>query len=140
MVERGSLQCWYEEGIPMSLQAVYAACLEHTGGLEYYQVYAYLRRCGYAVFRPPERQFDNLFKAINYPYKDTHTASTPVRQSWGSSWTLGIFGSLFSRFLLFLNITGRPVFLYFTSYCKALILTLIFLILLQLQASPLNSI
>jgi len=38
MVERGNLECWWEEGIPMSLQGVYASCLECCGGLERYQV------------------------------------------------------------------------------------------------------
>ncbi|KAG5519214.1 hypothetical protein PMAC_002302 [Pneumocystis sp. 'macacae'] len=52
LVERGSLECWWENGIPMSLQAVYSVCLEECGGLEQYQVYSYLKRLGYYVFRP----------------------------------------------------------------------------------------
>ena len=38
MVERGAMECWYEEGVPMSLQGVWAACLEGCGGVERYQV------------------------------------------------------------------------------------------------------
>lgn len=53
MVERGGLECWWEEGIPMTLQGVYASCLEACGGLERYQVYAYLRRAGYILLRAP---------------------------------------------------------------------------------------
>ncbi|KAG4306220.1 hypothetical protein PORY_000208 [Pneumocystis oryctolagi] len=52
LVERGSLECWWENGIPMSLQAVYSVCLEECGGVERYQVYSYLKRLGYYVFRP----------------------------------------------------------------------------------------
>lgn len=51
MVERGNLECWWEEGVPMSLQAAYASCLEACGGLERYQVYAYLKRAGYILQR-----------------------------------------------------------------------------------------
>lgn len=53
LVERGNLECWWEEGIPMSLQGVYASCLEGCGGLERYQVYAYLKRAGYIIQRAP---------------------------------------------------------------------------------------
>lgn len=38
----------------MSLQGVYASCLEGCGGLERYQVYAYLKRAGYIIQRAPE--------------------------------------------------------------------------------------
>lgn len=38
LVERGNLECWWEEGIPMSLQGVYASCLDGCGSLERYQV------------------------------------------------------------------------------------------------------
>ncbi|RPB07682.1 hypothetical protein P167DRAFT_560855 [Morchella conica CCBAS932] len=51
LVERGNLECWWEEGIPMSLQGAYASCLDGCGGLERYQVYAYLKRAGYIVQR-----------------------------------------------------------------------------------------
>ncbi|CCJ30537.1 unnamed protein product [Pneumocystis jirovecii] len=54
LVERGSLECWWENGIPMSLQAVYSVCLEECGGFEQYQVYSYLKRLGYYIFRPIE--------------------------------------------------------------------------------------
>ncbi|KAF3915221.1 hypothetical protein ABW20_dc0108597 [Dactylellina cionopaga] len=88
MVERGSMECFYEEGgleadisinISMSLQAVYAAALEATGGLERYQVYANLRRSGYLVYRDPEGQHDELFKSVGYQYK-------PVATGNGRSW------------------------------------------------------
>ncbi|EEB05729.1 tRNA-splicing endonuclease subunit Sen54 [Schizosaccharomyces japonicus yFS275] len=51
LVERGSMECWCEEGIPMSLQHVYAEAIAACGGLEYYHVYAHLRRCGFTVVR-----------------------------------------------------------------------------------------
>lgn len=51
LVERGNLECWWEEGIPMSLQGVYASCLDACGGLERYQVYSYLKRAGYILAR-----------------------------------------------------------------------------------------
>lgn len=53
MVERGNLECWWEEGIPMSVQGVYASCLEAAGGLERFQVYTYLKRSGYIIQRAP---------------------------------------------------------------------------------------
>jgi tRNA-splicing endonuclease subunit Sen54 len=53
MVERGSLECWWEEGVPMTMQGVYASCLEAAGGLERYQVYAYLKRSGFNIQRAP---------------------------------------------------------------------------------------
>ncbi|KAF3936125.1 hypothetical protein ABW19_dt0200216 [Dactylella cylindrospora] len=106
MVERGSLECFYEEGIPMSLQAVYAAAIKATGGLERYQVYANLRRSGYAVFRDPDRQHDDLFKAVHYPYKAVkRPISKPVETT--RSWNLGIFGSLF-RSIFYGNSSKGP--------------------------------
>jgi len=53
LVERGNLECWWEEGVPMSLQGVYATALDGCGGLERYQVYAYLKRAGYILARAP---------------------------------------------------------------------------------------
>ena len=53
MVERGNLECWWEEGVPMSLQGAYASCLRGCGGLERYQVYSYLKRAGYILQRAP---------------------------------------------------------------------------------------
>ncbi len=64
MVERGALECWWEEGVPMSLQGVYASCLQGCGGLERYQVYSYLKRAGYILQRAPSFLDDgklNLF-------------------------------------------------------------------------------
>src|SRR5437879_4521355 len=37
----------------MSLQGVYASALDGCGGLERYQVYAYLKRAGYILARAP---------------------------------------------------------------------------------------
>ncbi|KAK6497671.1 tRNA-splicing endonuclease subunit sen54 [Arthrobotrys musiformis] len=112
MVERGSLECFYEQeqeiqtpagtdgkseqginiNVPMSVQAVYAAALEATGGLERYQVYSNLKRSGYIVFRDPEGQFDDLFRNVGYEYK----APPPVGRGW-NIWGLGIFGALFNN-------------------------------------------
>lgn len=109
MVERGSLECFYEQeqgpedpaepehkrsidlNVPMSVQAVYAAALEATGGLERYQVYANLKRSGYIVFRDLEGQFDELFRNVGYEYK----APPPTRRGW-NLWGLGIFEALFN--------------------------------------------
>ncbi|KAA8912597.1 hypothetical protein TRICI_003435 [Trichomonascus ciferrii] len=51
LVERGSMECWYPKGVPMSLQAVYAACIEHPGDLERLHVYTYLKKIGFIVQR-----------------------------------------------------------------------------------------
>jgi tRNA-splicing endonuclease subunit Sen54 len=48
------MQCFWENGVPMDLAGVYAACLALAGGAERYAVYAYLRRAGYALRRAPE--------------------------------------------------------------------------------------
>ncbi|KAK6540411.1 tRNA-splicing endonuclease subunit sen54 [Orbilia ellipsospora] len=97
MVERGSLECFYHEpddsidlNVPMSVQAVYAAALESTGGLERYQVYAHLRRYGYIVYRNPKEQYDELFKSVGYQNKRTEYGGLGWRV-----WGLGIFGALF---------------------------------------------
>jgi len=60
MVERGSMECWWEEGVPMSVQGAYATCLEGCGGLERYQVYAYLKRAGYILTRAPTFSDDGM--------------------------------------------------------------------------------
>jgi len=44
------VQVWYE-GLPLSIQEAYSIMLEDTVSLEYYQVYAHLRRIGYVVIR-----------------------------------------------------------------------------------------
>ncbi|QSL64240.1 hypothetical protein MERGE_000395 [Pneumocystis wakefieldiae] len=66
LVERGSLECWWENGIPMSLQAVYSVCLEESGGIEQYQVYSYLKRLGYYVFRPIKCKNSRLSFLVSY--------------------------------------------------------------------------
>lgn len=76
MVERGSLECWWEEGIPMSLQGVYASCLDACGGLERYQVYAYLKRAGYIIQRAPT--FDDEPDNDSEPPPPTVRTSTAV--------------------------------------------------------------
>ncbi|OLL25377.1 putative tRNA-splicing endonuclease subunit sen54 [Neolecta irregularis DAH-3] len=89
LVERGSLECWYQEGMPMSLQAVYAACMDGCGA-ERYQVYSYLKRGGYHVRRA-----------------DTFNCSVarkvdPLGRSIFSTigvWTRGLFSFLYMRFL-----------------------------------------
>ncbi|EPS40180.1 hypothetical protein H072_5980 [Dactylellina haptotyla CBS 200.50] len=104
MVERGSLECFYEDtpgvidesigiNVPMSVQAVYAATLEFTGGLERYQVYANLRRSGYVVYRNPDGQYDELFKTVGYEYKPVDKSN----QGWRVWGLVGIFGSLFTQ-------------------------------------------
>ena len=52
LVDRGNLECWTEEGVPMSAQHAWSSMIgaaELT--LERYLVYAHLRRLGYAVLR-----------------------------------------------------------------------------------------
>ncbi|EWC47958.1 hypothetical protein DRE_02840 [Drechslerella stenobrocha 248] len=101
MVERGSLECFYDPtgdagiNVPMSVQAVYAAALPATGGLERYQVYANLRRTGYIVYRDPDQQSNELFKTVTYQYRPT--AAVDPRGIWGIKlWNLGMFGALFT--------------------------------------------
>jgi tRNA-splicing endonuclease subunit Sen54 len=64
MVERGNLECWWEDGVPMSLQGAYASCLAGCGGLERYQVYAYLKRAGYILQRAPTFFDDGMFESL----------------------------------------------------------------------------
>lgn len=51
MVERGSVECWWESGLQMSLQAAYAMCLPALGNAQAYLVYSYLRRVGFILLR-----------------------------------------------------------------------------------------
>lgn len=51
LVERGSMECWYPEGVPMTLQAVYASCIRSPGDLERLQVFSYLKKAGFIVLR-----------------------------------------------------------------------------------------
>ncbi|KAK6352766.1 tRNA-splicing endonuclease subunit sen54 [Orbilia brochopaga] len=96
MVERGSLECFYDStDVPMSVQAVYAAALAATGGLERYQVYANLRRTGYVVYRDPAQQYDELFQNVGYDYRPAERGN----RGWGPQvylWGLGIFSALFT--------------------------------------------
>lgn len=86
LVERGNLECWWEEGVPMSLQGVYATCLDGCGGLERYQVYSYLKRAGYILARAPTFQ-DEDADVPPSPTVRTATTTSP-----------GIFAQLFSSF------------------------------------------
>ncbi|KAI5806715.1 tRNA-splicing endonuclease subunit sen54 N-term-domain-containing protein [Peziza echinospora] len=86
MVERGNLECWWEEGIPMSLQGVYASCLEYCGGLERYQVYAYLKRAGYILLRAPTFFSDVPNESLYTPSHHTYYPSAPQ---------IGLFKSIF---------------------------------------------
>lgn len=51
LVERGSMECWWPQGAPMSLQAVYACCISSHGDLENQLVYSYLKKVGFIVHR-----------------------------------------------------------------------------------------
>ena len=56
LVERGNVECFYQDKeIAMSLQAAYAECIPHIT-LDYFQVYAYLKRAGFMVLRTRERK------------------------------------------------------------------------------------
>ncbi|EPY51602.1 tRNA-splicing endonuclease subunit Sen54 [Schizosaccharomyces cryophilus OY26] len=67
LVERGSMECWAPDGVPMSLQSLYAATIPFCGSLENYIVYAHLRRCGFSVVRSRQiqRNYDNLSKSMD---------------------------------------------------------------------------
>jgi arginine/lysine/ornithine decarboxylase len=47
------MECFWENGVPMSLQAVYACCIgsKDDGSIERLQVYSYLKRLGFIVQR-----------------------------------------------------------------------------------------
>ena len=77
-MERGSLVCFSESGIEMSLSDVYSACIDFD--LAIYQTYSYLKRSGYIIFRhvPQKRvvvcepflaQFQNFVKRKVYNLK-----------------------------------------------------------------------
>lgn len=68
LVERGSLECFFLEGSPMSLQAAYAVCINEEGDLERLQVYTYLKKLGFIVMRA--KSYENGFMATDdSPYK-----------------------------------------------------------------------
>ncbi|KAL7272798.1 tRNA-splicing endonuclease subunit sen54 [Rhizina undulata] len=100
MVERGNLECWWEEGVPMSLQGVYASCLDAAGGLERYQVFAYLKRAGYILQRAP----------TFFPSSSSSPASEELKNEVAATNTInpatlkpGLFQHLFSTLF-----TTRP--------------------------------
>lgn len=51
LLERGSMECWWPQGAPMSLQAAYACCIQAAGDLENLLVYSYLKKIGFVVQR-----------------------------------------------------------------------------------------
>lgn len=51
LVERGSLECFFPQGLQMSLQAVYACAVTNASELETYQIYSHLRKIGFIVQR-----------------------------------------------------------------------------------------
>lgn len=68
LVERGSLECFFPQGAPMSLQAAYAAAISNHGDLERLQVYTYLKKLGFIVMRAPS--YENDYPTLdNSPYK-----------------------------------------------------------------------
>lgn len=58
LLERGSMECWWPEGAPMSLQGAYSACCQVSGDLERFQTYSYLKKLGYIVQRAPTYDAD----------------------------------------------------------------------------------
>ncbi|RPB18563.1 hypothetical protein L211DRAFT_863859 [Terfezia boudieri ATCC MYA-4762] len=99
LVERGGVECWWEEGVPMSLQGCYAECL---GG-----VYAYLKRAGYIVQRA-----DTFLAETSNTDKTTTTAlTTPLPQTYHPPLhppPLGLFPTLTHRLLYFFNFNPPP--------------------------------
>ncbi|KAI9667551.1 MAG: tRNA-splicing endonuclease subunit sen54 [Bathelium mastoideum] len=83
-----------EEGIPMSLQAAYAAFLgigPSRPTLEQYLVYAGLKRAGYIVFRAGAW-------ARQMAHPSSHAQTNPTTTSGPSwPWSLGIFRELWRR-------------------------------------------
>ena len=68
LVERGSLECFWPQGAPMSLQGTYSACIKNQGDLERLQVYTYLKKLGFILQRAPS--YDNDYPTLeNSPYK-----------------------------------------------------------------------
>lgn len=51
LVERGSLECFFPQGLQMSLQAVYACAITNDSELETYQIYSHLRKIGFIAQR-----------------------------------------------------------------------------------------
>jgi tRNA-splicing endonuclease subunit Sen54 len=104
LVERGSLDLWWpwkedeaqgddEDGLPMSLQAVYAMLLGTDGevgkvGLERYSVFAGLKRLGYVVIRAPE--WDGV-EAVDKPVKETEPKLSPHAPKSLLAWLFYLF-------------------------------------------------
>ncbi|CAN6657018.1 tRNA-splicing endonuclease subunit Sen54p [Trichomonascus vanleenenianus] len=56
LVERGSMELWYPNGVSMPLQAVYASVAETESDLDQLHVYSYLKKIGYIVMRANEEE------------------------------------------------------------------------------------
>ncbi|KAF8435559.1 tRNA-splicing endonuclease subunit sen54 N-term-domain-containing protein [Terfezia claveryi] len=112
LVERGGVECWWEEGVPMSLQGCYAECLGGVedggvGWIERYQVYAYLKRAGYIV----QRADSFLADTSNTDTNTTTTLTTPLPQTYHPPLhppPLGLFPTLTHRLLAFFNFHPPP--------------------------------
>ncbi|KAI9787173.1 MAG: tRNA-splicing endonuclease subunit sen54 [Geoglossum umbratile] len=87
LLERGTVSCWWESSLPMSLQGCYAACLGDASGLtlEHFQVFANLKRTGYTVMRVP-----------SWDSRDADCVTSTAPQQRGlSTWVVGLFRSIF---------------------------------------------
>jgi len=85
-----------KEGVPMSLQGVYA-CLMGMGGLsmERYVVYAGLKRCGYVVLRAPTWAVEDGDVEEDFR-RDLRRAGHEEEQRY---WGLGLFARIFRSLL-----------------------------------------
>jgi tRNA-splicing endonuclease subunit Sen54 len=88
LLERGTITCWWESGLPMSLQGCYAACLGDGSGLtlERFQVFANLKRTGYTIMRAPS--WDSSVADC--------VGSIETQQRGVSTWVVGLFCKIFS--------------------------------------------
>lgn len=80
LVERGNVECFYEnKNVPMSLQGTYAECIPSIG-LDHYQVYAYLKRAGYIILRTDASRIPIA------PEVEQHSIITSIMQFCSSVW------------------------------------------------------
>ncbi|KAH0545579.1 hypothetical protein FGG08_000410 [Glutinoglossum americanum] len=88
LLERGTISCWWESGLPMSLQGCYAACLSDESGLtlERLQVFTNLKRMGYTVMRAPSWDSEGV----------ECEGRTAIQQSGLNMRVVGLFRSIFS--------------------------------------------
>ncbi|ANB15365.1 Sen54p [Sugiyamaella lignohabitans] len=83
LVERGSMECWWPEGAPMSLQAVYSTCIKAMGDIEKLQVYSYLRKIGFIVQRATS--YDPDFRVLEQRKLEREEALINMRNKAGYS-------------------------------------------------------